>query len=484
MQFVFLLFLLLGIWELGIGSWQCVNAFFNDWSYQTICGTFNNPGLYSVFIVMIIPVAWFYILRIKSFLVENYQYRLITVLSIVYVLLSFLVLPFSMSRTAWIAALVSCGIMTCIYIAMYKHFVIGKGTITVFICSLGIFVCFLYGLKKNSADGRLLIWKVSYSIIKENFVSGVGSGYFSSAYGDAQEKYFRDHKGTEHEKYIAGAPDFAYNEYLQIIVEYGIKGLLILIFVISYSFYNLSRINFQYRMPLIGMFISLLIVAFFSYPFRNIYTCLLSSCIIIIVMLFPTEKACLRNMILRSGFILFSLLVVFWKVCFSFGHLGSAKTAYEQWTLLKPYFDAEQYSEITHNYTALYPYLKSDAAFLFEYGQCLSNIKRYKESNLILQEGLKHSGDPMFLNVLGKNYQQLGKSQLAEQMFYKAYYRIPHKIYPLYLLMNLYKELHQEKDMLSIAYRILNQKNKINSLETEYVRNMVREELEKRSFLP
>lgn len=483
MQFVFLLFLLLGIWELGIGSWQCVNAFFNDWSYQTICGTFNNPGPYSMFIVMILPIAWFYILRIKFFLVENYQYKLITILSIVYILLSFLVLPFSMSRTAWIAALVSCGIMTCLYISEHKRFVVGRGSMTVLICSLVLSMFLLYGLKKNSADGRLLIWKVSYSIIKENFASGVGSGYFSSAYGDAQEKYFRDNKGTEHEKYIAGAPDFAYNEYLQIIVEYGIKGLLILVFVISYSFYNLSRMNFQYRMPLIGMFVSLLTVAFFSYPFRNMYTCLLSSCIIIIVMLFSTEKACLRNMIPRYGFILFSLLVVSWKICSSFGHSGNVKTAYEQWALLKPHFDAEQYSEITSNYTVLYPYLKSDAEFLFEYGQCLSNIKRYTESNLILQEGLKHSGDPMFLNILGKNYQQLGEYQLAEQVFYKAYYRIPHKIYPLYLLMNLYKELHQEKDMLSIAYRIVNHNSKVNSLETEYIKNMVREELGK-SFLP
>ncbi len=123
-------------------------------------------------------------------------------------------------------------------------------------------------------------------------------------------------------------------------------------------------------------------------------------------------------------------------------------------------------------------YLKSNAEFLLEYGQCLSKTGQYEKSNHILQEGTYRSGDPMFFNLIGINYQNIGEYQLAESMFYKAYYRIPHKIYPLYLLMNLYKELNREKEMTTMAHRILNQRTKVNSPETLFIKEKTKELLD------
>lgn len=474
MQIVFLLCILIGLGELGIGIRQSISVVFNDCSYQNINGTFDNPGPYSNLIVMILPIAWFYVWQIKTISVKKYLSTFIYVLAFVYVLLSFIVLPFTMSRTSWLAAILSCGLVSFLCIKKYKKQTIKYKYITIYVCICILLAGIIYGLKKDSADGRILIWKVSSSVVKAHYLKGVGSGYFPGAYGEAQEDYFRNKRATEHEKYLAGAPEYAYNEYIQIIAEYGIAGIIALIAFIGYSFYHLTQIENDKVIPVMGALVSLLVVSSFSYPFRNVCTCLFAVSIIITAIILPDAKKSRKNMITRYLIHLFTLCVIFYKICLSDGFLGNNKTAYRQWNLLKPFFDRSQFDKITQNYTVLYPYLKSNARFLFEYGQCLSQIKQYQKSNIILEKGLSLSSDPMFLNILGKNYQQMGKYQLAEKMFYKAHYRIPHRIYPLFLLMNLYKDQQRVHDMLYIATIIVNKKEKIVTQDAENMKKEAR----------
>ena len=44
----------------------------------------------------------------------------------------------------------------------------------------------IYFMKKNSADGRLLIWNISKEIIKDHPLYGVGYGRFATFYNDTQ----------------------------------------------------------------------------------------------------------------------------------------------------------------------------------------------------------------------------------------------------------------------------------------------------------
>lgn len=277
MQLIFLLLILLGIYELGIGCFQCLGVFTNGWSSQTVCGTFNNPGPYSIFIVILLPIAFFYALRINSLCNEKrLMSKVVIIVSLAYLVVSIIVLTVSLSRTSWLAGIISCGLVLWLTIRKNREMKVKRRHVIIAVCSFILFIGFLYKIKENSADGRLLIWKVSTTIMKESFICGVGHGRFPSAYGKAQEIYFRTKQGTKHEEYIAGAPEFAYNEYIQVLVEYGIIGLLALILVIGYSFYHLRLVNSPYKTPLLGAFSALLVVSFFSYPFHNLYTCLLA----------------------------------------------------------------------------------------------------------------------------------------------------------------------------------------------------------------
>ncbi len=114
------------------------------------------------------------------------------------VLLSILlVLPASQSRAAWLAVLASAGFLLAF---KYKDSFIDwsnkpvfKNNILVLLIA-GIMVSGLAGmyfLKKDSANGRLFIWKVTLKMIGDYPLTGTGFGGFKARYTDYQAAWFK-----------------------------------------------------------------------------------------------------------------------------------------------------------------------------------------------------------------------------------------------------------------------------------------------------
>ena len=436
--------------------------------YYTVCGTFENPAPYSILIVFILPLALDYALFVRL----RHGQRLTNMLfylSAFYLLFSVVILVMCVSRAAWVASVIS--LMSMVWLRMKCSVVKQCFVLLAVIILSAPFLYGMYALKKDSADGRLLIWKISYPVAKQQVFSGVGIGGFPYVYGEAQEAYFRDKKGTQDEEMLAGAPDCAYNEYLQIWIELGLPGVLSCLCLIVYVYIRLLRYRNVEIIGLCGTMVSLMAVSFFSYPLRCFATCLLSLFILLWAAWMPMmldEKK--RNRKLGMMFGLLLLVGVEAMVCVRFNKSYRTWTAVKRWDMVRPYFDREKYEGIENCYRALYPDLKKDAGFLFEYGMCLSYNGHYEESNIILNEGEKRSSDPMFFNLMGKNFQALGRVEEAEEMFYKAYYRVPHRIYPLYLLMGLYEKEGRILDMLEKAHQVVGKKEKVPSSLTEYLK--------------
>jgi tetratricopeptide (TPR) repeat protein len=78
--------------------------------------------------------------------------------------------------------------------------------------------------------------------------------------------------------------------------------------------------------------------------------------------------------------------------------------------------------------------------FLFDYGKALRNNHFYEKSNVIMQEGAKISSDAMFLNLIGRNYFDLKRYDIAAQYFERSINRLPNRLYPYYLLAKLYAD--------------------------------------------
>ena len=139
-------------------------------------------------------------------------------------------------------------------------------------------------------------------------------------------------------------------------------------------------------------------------------------------------------------------------------------------------YQSGAYSQAVESYAEHYEGMKLDAHYLFEYGHALHKLHRNEESNRILQEALKVSSDPMILNIIGKNFQEMQQYKEAEHWLIRSTHRLPGRIYPYYLLAKLYKEAGDcfPPEKLDWAVRmVLEMEPKVHSLAIEEMREEV-----------
>ena len=115
------------------------------------------------------------------------------------------------------------------YLSPYKHLIIPAFLVLTLFASVK-----LYNMKQDSADGRLLIWKIATRMIIDK-PQGYGYGLFEKYYNLQQADHFRSTDATARERQTATFTGMAYNDYLEQGVEGGIPGLLFLV-----GFYFLS----------------------------------------------------------------------------------------------------------------------------------------------------------------------------------------------------------------------------------------------------
>ncbi len=86
----------------------------------------------------------------------------------------------------------------------------------------------------------------------------------------------------------------------------------------------------------------------------------------------------------------------------------------------------------------------------------------------------------MILNVIGKNYCSLGMPDSAEHYFTRSTHRCPNRIYPHYLLMQLYNDsaYHNYDALMRELSIVIETKEKIPSPAIDEMRTEARNILE------
>ena len=141
------------------------------------------------------------------------------------------------------------------------------------------------------------------------------------------------------------------------------------------------------------------------------------------------------------------------------------------------------YSKIIDDYIRLYPQLNHDPKFVFEYAVTLNAEKRHEQADSILSRGLQISCDPMFYNVKGRNYHEMGAYRKAESCYMNATYLIPERIYPYYLLTKLYADSaagYPPERMQWAASIVLKKEAKVHSTAIDEMRDEVRKILKEK----
>lgn len=437
-------------------------------SLYALTGSFFNPGPYSGYLAMIFPLCLHEWLNLRNAARRTYSEQIRYYASIGVMLLILCVLPAGMSRSAWIAVAVSGTWVYGVHASWLSRLkeesrTNGKRLAFVLIVSGLTLVAVGYNLfqiKAASANGRLFMWKISSLAIAEKPLTGYGSGSFAAAYGRMQESYFAkgDYSGTE--ELVAGSPEYAFNEYLQIAVEYGIPVLVVLLSAIAFCLWKGIR---EKRIGICGGVISVLVFAFSSYPmqipgFAVAFFFLLGACVV----------GCSRQ-----AFLFFLVIISVWGTYYL---KTNRYEACKEWNSAKMLYNIGAYQSAKEEYEKLYPDLKNRGAFLFEYGHCLHKLKEYDSSTKILEEAMEHTCDPMVLNIIGKNYQATGDYEKAEENLIRSTHRLPGRIYPYYLLAKLYAlpEFYSPEKLYYAVNVVLTKEPKVQSTAVREMREEVR----------
>lgn len=468
-------FLLYGAMEAVWGIRQLYGFTYSNHSLYALTGSFYNPGPYSGYLAMIFPICLYEWLKRK-----DEKKTIPSYIALIVMLLILCVLPAGMSRSAWIAATVSsvyiCSMHYKIEIKNYIKYHRKKTmhyAIVTFILA-GIALGGIYQMKKNSADGRLFMWKIAARAVCEHPWIGSGRTGVSAAYGQAQEDYFAAGNYTEKEELVAGAPEYVFNEYLQVAVAWGIPVLCIGVLIIGGSMYVGHK---QGVYGLCGALLSLAVFAFSSYPLQ--FPAFVSALIILVLACavrgFPLEKVCFR--------LLFSVLLLGGGYgCFrQYQQKKERVDVCKHWTKTRIFYHSGAYPQAIESYAEIYEDMKWNARFMFEYGHALHKLHRYETSNEVLKEALKVSGDPMILNIIGKNEQEMKNYESAEHWLLRAVHRLPGRIYPYYLLANLYADpaFFQHDKLKQMVSTVLEKEPKVQSTAIKQMRRNARELLKK-----
>lgn len=458
----------------GLG--QIAGIYPSNHSLFVLTGTFYNPGPYSGYLAAVLPIALYRmtVLNGKKDRLSVVQYYL----SMCVLLLICCVLPAGMSRAAWFAALISCGyVVLRVYHVKVKSFVSEHRYAVLGVLILGLlFASGAYFMKRDSADGRLLIWKITSRAIACNPWGEENGRTFSAIYGDAQERYFTDCEYSESEAWVAGTPDFAFNEYLQIAVEYGVWVSVLLVTVLLV----LLKIAGS-RKHLAGMggcLVSLMVFACFSYP--------LHIPAIVSVWLLAVMALCGEGLVMikRKRYavaVLLPVVVAGLTVSVNMYGMYYVRTrAVREWMPVRVLYHSGAFKAAAEEYGKLYDKMSWNKDFCFEYGRALYKAGSYGEAEEVLLKAMTVSGDPMILNILGRNAHESGEYGKAEKYLLRSTRRLPERVYPHYLLVKLYaeSEYFDRVKLVREAEYVLNVEPKVNSTAIREMRHEAKNILE------
>ena len=453
MTLLLMLLCVLGIYEAWVGIRQIYGFAQSNHGLFRITGTLFNPGPYAGFIAPVFVCAaacvaryrfaeralrtWGSLRRLRAGVllwgVAPY------LLGWVAALMTVVVLPASMSRAALVAAAVGCGALAFrvwnvrgrfryVYRAHPLRVGVLSGLAVLLLAGIGAGA---YHIKRPSAEGRLLMWKIDTRIMLRHPLCGGGIGNFAGAFGEEQARYFASEERPKAETQVAGCPEAGFNEFLQTGAETGAVGLVL--------------------------------------PLRLLFVVLLAG-------------TCSKRVvpIPGRGHVVVLLALAGCLVCWTglYSRYARRVEARRQWSEIRIWPNSGRYDYLVEDGPRYHDALQGDFRFLYDYGYALHKTGSYRQSNEILREGMRISSDPMFWNIAGRNYEMLGDVAAAELAYLHAHRMIPDRVYPLYLLAKLYLADGQTEKAFATACRVIAHKPKVESVQTREMQAELRKLLE------
>lgn len=442
----------------GISSF--IANWISDHKIVPTCGSFNNPAGLAVLLSSVYPYL-LYLLQVTKGKNRLYTYIAIAII--------FIAISMSASRSG-ILCIISVSLL---YILYRKRISLKKITI-ISIIPISLLIYALYTINRNSANGRLFIWARSFELIRERCFWGYGADAFKVNYMAHQADYFKNNPESAYSM-IADNVQYPYNEWINLLLNYGVIGLLILtafiICIIRCYKKNHSIIKIYAAMSCF----SIALFSFFSYPF--FYTCIWIvlgfNLYLIIVPLYWKFNSFLEKLHLKY---IFAFCIMAFSIVFIHNRVSYINTELKWKRTHTLYINTKSHNTLIE-YQKLYDRMRNNPFFLFNYANILYDQGKYNDSYIITEQA-KDLWKNYDIEILSGDIEnKRNNTYKAIEHYMTASNMCPAKFHPLVQIQQLYRNIGDTVSANEFAIRILNKPVKITSHKIELIKELIKHEL-------
>lgn len=416
-------------------------------------GSFENPAIFAMLLSFCVPIAVYYAINEHTSKQKKVTWGFIAVGMLVFI-------GFSESRTGLIAATITTGMIYLAQDESLRKKLFEKRTMMIFIPIVIAAMVALYYFKADSANGRLLIWRVSIDMIKDRPLFGFGYNGFTAHYMEYQAGFLESHPENPF-MLLADNVNNPFNEYLLILVNFGVVGLVALLYVLFMLVRTIWRSNNEYRVLILSLLLTILVWACFSYPF-SIQSIWVVAALIVMTAILPL--LCKYRVVLMS----------FASICIA-GFVVAAncyKIEY-RWKVISERSLMGETEAVLPDYSKLYEQLNHNGKFLYNYAAELHYSGHHAESLQIFDECSQFLNDYDVQMLMADCYQNISDTLSAISHYKTANSMVPSKFLPLYNIMNLYLAAQDSVNAINIAKDILSREVKEN--RSKMVQRIIKE---------
>ena len=316
----------------------------------------------------------------------------------------------------------------------------------------------LYLLKKDSANGRLLIWRCSWEMVKDKPLLGHGPGGFKARYMDYQASYLEQRPDSEYAA-LADNVNRPFSEYVQLLTNFGLAGFALLLAAAGFLWKSFLRCRREkMARAAAGCLLSVAVFALFSYPLTYPFVwvmLMLSAAIIVCRAKYPVK-------IPGWGLYPVKLLTIPAILLFVWG-AWQRMAGEMRWCKIAKQSLAGKTEQMLPEYERLHPAMYGNELFLYNYTAELNVAGRYSESLQIGKACEQLLADYDLQMLMADSYEKLKQYEAAAVRYKKAAAMCPVRFMPLYKLAKLHEEQGNMAEAQELAKLILAKKVKIPS---------------------
>lgn len=452
-------FLIIGLFVLIYSFLQLTGFIKNNSSvdYKVLAG-FDNPAGIASAITVSLPFTLAFLERLNP-----HTLRYLALGGIISVVM--IILVSARSRVGILAS----GTVILLY---YHHTIkdIKTRKIIAILLSLLLLTVIVYMsfYKRGSNSGRVLILGVCWDMFKDAPLLGHGLHGFRSQYMLYQANYL-DRCTSDVLPMLADNATHPLNEYVLLAVNFGLIGISVLLLgvvvITIHYFKHQSDESFVGIITIVGISI----LSMFSYPFRYPLTVIGLLCALLLVykdMFLETSHTTM--IVIRSITATMSALGLFLIITWANDQI--------QWGKLSFVSDNGYDKKVLiQGYNNIYPKLKKDPYFLYNYAYILSENGECEKAGNMATKSFNLMANYDTALLIADIAKEWGDVEVAEEYYRLASRMCPVRFMPLYGLFRLYNDNGRVEEMKDMGQLILSKPIKVYSNEVRMIRTEVRQ---------